>query len=34
MRAAAADRLREVAASVNEAGVPSSPEALVEEEHS
>src|SRR5512141_273247 len=34
MRSAAADRLREVAASVNEAGVPSSPEALVEEEHS
>jgi transcriptional regulator with GAF, ATPase, and Fis domain len=32
MRSAAADRLREVAASVNEAGVPSSPESLVEED--
>lgn len=32
MRAAAADRLKEVAASVNQAGIPSSPEGLVEEE--
>lgn len=33
MRAAAADRLRETAASVNQAGIPSSPEGLVEGEH-
>jgi GAF domain-containing protein len=32
MRAAAAERLKEVAASVNQAGIPSSPEGLVEEE--
>lgn len=32
MRAAAADRLREVAASVNQAGIPSRPDGLIEEE--
>jgi transcriptional regulator with GAF, ATPase, and Fis domain len=32
MRAAAAERLKEVAASVNQAGIPTSPEGLVEEE--
>ena len=32
MRGAAAERLRETAASINQAGIPSSPEGLVEEE--
>jgi nitrogen-specific signal transduction histidine kinase len=32
MRGSATERLREVAASVNQAGIPSSPEGLIEED--
>jgi nitrogen-specific signal transduction histidine kinase len=33
MRSSAAERMKEVVASVNQAGIPTSPEGIIEEEH-